>query len=151
MVSAYCLPPTCQPIFSSLCSICLPPTCLPIPLYLPTDWLSTADLSTHLIISMQYLSTADLPYVYLSFYSFVSANCLPPTCQPMPTDYPRPVYRLSFFQFLCICQPPTCSPMFTDYLTTADLSTVHLSSYSFAFANCLPVYWRPANLCPLTT
>ena len=92
---------------------------------------------------MQYLSTADLSTVNLSFYCFVSANCLP--------VYRRPVYRLPVFQFLCICQlpmclPPTCSPMFTDYRLP-----VYLSSYSFASANCLPVYRRPVQLCPLTT
>ena len=98
---------------------------------------------------MQYLSTADLSTLYLSFYSFVSANCLSPTCQPMSTDYHRPVYRLPVFLYLCTCQlptcpPPNCPPMLIDYPTTADLSTVYLSSYSFASANyllptCLPM------------
>ena len=41
--------------------------------------------------------------------------------------------------------------MSTDYLTTADLSAVYLPSYSFASANCRPVYRRSANLCPLTS
>ena len=108
---------------------------------------------------MQYLSNADLSTVNLSFYCFVSANCLPvyhrpgyrlpvflflcicqlsiclpPTCPPMFTDYRLPVYRLPVFLFLCICQlptclPPTCPNMSTHYLSTPDLST----------ATCLPI------------
>ena len=129
--SWFCLLPTCQPVLSSLCSICLPPTCLP---------------STFLPVP-SYLQTYCLPPTYLS-----------PTCQPMSTDYRRPVYRRPVFLLLCICQlhtclPPTCPPMSNDYrrsvyrrpvflllciyqMSTADLSTC--------------VHWLPPTCLPPT-
>ena len=154
-------------IFTSLCCICLPATadlstCLPIPLYLPSDWLSATDLSTYLVISMQYLSTAGLPAVYLSFYSFVAANCqLPPmfSCLLTTADlstiylssysfasaylstyvdwlpvYCQPVYSRSVLLLYFICQEPTCQ----------------LSTYFFLFANCLPPICLPMTTADLS-
>ena len=93
------------------------------------------------------MTTADLSTVYLSYYSFAYANCLPVYRRPanlcslttclLPTSLPPICTPLSL-----ICQEPTCQP---------SLSTVYLSSYSFPSANCLPVYRRPVHLCPLTT
>ena len=103
------LPLTCPPRFTDYIR---PVYCLPIPMHLPTAYLSTVNLPTDY----------HRPTVYLSFYYFVSANCLP--------VYRRPVHLGS--------------------LTTADLSTIYLSSYLFASANCLPVYRWPAHWLPPT-
>ena len=73
-------------------------------------------------MSMQYLSTADLSTVYLSFYSFVSANCLLSIA-----DLSTYVHWL----------PPTCLP-----------STC--LSKCFVSANCLPVHRRTVHPCSLT-
>ena len=133
-----CLPPTCLPILKSVCSICLLLTCLPFFLFL------CICLPVYRQpVNLCPLTTADLFTVYLSFYSSVSATCLPPTCPPMFIDYRPPVYLPSYSFASANCLPPTCQPMSTDYC-----QPVYLSSYSFASATA---YRRPANLCPLTT
>ena len=124
----YCRPVYRRPVFLLLCicqlPTCLPPTCAPM----STDYRRPVHLCP--------LTIADL-----SFYYFVSTNCLSPTCPYMFTDYRRPVYcRPVFYYFVSAnCLPQTCP------LTTADLSTIYLSSYSLASANCLHVYRRPAQ------
>ena len=86
-----------------------------LPLYLPTAYLSTADLS----IYVHWLPQTCLLSTYLSIPLYLPTAFLSTsTCQPMSTDYRRPVYRLPIFLFLCICQlptylPPTCQPMST--------------------------------------
>ena len=139
-----CLPPTCQPIFSSLCSICLPPTCLPstflpILLYQQTFCLPpTSLLPTCLPPTCQPMSTDYRRPVFLLLCTCICQlpTCLPPTCPPMSNDYHRPVYRRPIFLLLCICQlptclPPTCPPTVNSLLFARTL-------FSLIFANLIP-------------
>ena len=62
-------------------------------------------------------------------------TCLPSTCLSIPLYLPNAYLSTADLSTYVHWLPPTCLP----------------SPYSFASAKCLPVYRRPANLCPLTT
>ena len=188
--------PVCHLSFFLFVYICKLPACRrPVNLCpLTTADLSTVYLSSYSFVSANWLTVYRWPVhlsynlyavfvyppsVYLSFYSFISANCLPaahlstfvhwlpPTCLHVPSFHSfvsancLPVYRRPAHLCpltICLlptCLPPICTPVFF-YMPRADLSAIHLSSYSFLSANCLPVYWlpvycRPAHQCTPNT
>ena len=96
------------------------------------------------------LTTADLSTVYLSSYSFASANCLTPTCRPMSTDYCRPVYHLPIPLHLPTCLPPTCQPVHLPYNQYAGIvycqPVLRLPFFLFLYICQLPTCLSTADL-----